>query len=55
MGAGLDGIPTIPDHTLLRQIGQGSYGGVWLARNLVGTLRAVKVVHRSNFSEAHPF
>ncbi|HTL57849.1 MAG TPA: serine/threonine-protein kinase [Candidatus Limnocylindrales bacterium] len=47
--------PTIPDHELLRRIGGGSYGEVWLARNVVGTLRAVKIVSRGNFSEAYPF
>ena len=25
--------PAIPDHTLLRRIGKGSYGEVWLSRN----------------------
>lgn len=33
-----------PDHEPLRLIGHGVYGEVWLARNVVGTLRAVKVV-----------
>jgi tetratricopeptide (TPR) repeat protein len=47
--------PTIPDHELLRRIGGGSYGEVWLARNVVGTLRAVKIVSRGNFGEAYPF
>ena len=32
----------IPDHELLRCIGRGSYGEVWLARNMMGTYRAVK-------------
>ena len=39
----------VPDHELLRCIGCGSYGEVWLARNVVGTLRAVKVVYRKAF------
>jgi len=30
----------IPDHELLRRIGGGSYGEVWLARNVMGTYRA---------------
>ena len=38
------GPPNIPDHELLRQIGEGSYGAVWLARSTLGTYRAVKVV-----------
>ena len=48
-------VPSVPDHTLLHTIGRGAYGEVWLARNAVGTLRAVKVVYRADFSEAHPF
>src|SRR5438445_5319707 len=47
--------PRIPDHELICRIGNGAYGEVWLARNVVGTLRAVKVVDRRNFSEAYPF
>src|SRR5438093_28053 len=46
--------PAIPDHELIRLIGRGSYGQVWLAKNAVGTLRAVKVVYRATFEkEAH--
>src|SRR5437867_13235452 len=47
--------PAIPDHTLLRRIGGGSYGEVWLARNVVGTWRAVKVVRRATFERAEHF
>jgi serine/threonine protein kinase len=47
--------PLIPDHTLLRCIGHGSYGEVWLARNVMGTYRAVKIVHRSRFSDDAPY
>jgi hypothetical protein len=36
----------IPDHELLRVIGRGSYGEVWLARNIMGTYRAVKIIRR---------
>jgi hypothetical protein len=32
---------------LIRRIGQGSYGEVWLARNVMGTYRAVKIVYRA--------
>src|SRR4051812_44185223 len=45
----------IADHTLLRCIGQGSYGEVWLARNQLGTLRAVKLVFRASFEDSQPF
>jgi eukaryotic-like serine/threonine-protein kinase len=36
--------PAIPEHELLRSIGGGSSGQVWLARNALGTYRAVKIV-----------
>ena len=51
----LNRAPVIPDHEPLRLIGRGSYGEVWLARNVLGTLRAVKVVHRADFSSPRPF
>src|SRR5688572_30735638 len=47
--------PPVADHTLLRQIGRGAYGDVWLARNALGTLRAVKVVYRARFKEDRPY
>jgi hypothetical protein len=47
--------PSIPDHELLRRIGGGSYGEVWLARNVVGTFRAVKIVHRHSFDHDRPY
>lgn len=45
----------IPDHQLVRRIGRGSYGEVWLARSVVGALRAVKIVWRRNFDDARPY
>ncbi|MBI3851272.1 MAG: hypothetical protein HY298_13510 [Verrucomicrobia bacterium] len=47
--------PAIPDHELLRRIGGGSYGEVWLARSVMGTYRAVKIVHRHSFEHDRPF
>ena len=47
--------PTIPDHEMVRCVGQGSYGEVWLARSAVGTQRAVKVVHRDRFQDSRPY
>jgi WD40 repeat protein/serine/threonine protein kinase len=46
---------SIPDHQLLRCIGQGSYGAVWLARSTMGMYRAVKVIHRKSFENHRPF
>ena len=40
---------SVPDHELIQVIGRGSYGEVWLARNLMGVYRAVKVVYRKTF------
>ena len=36
--------PTVPDYELLRRIGGGAYGEVWLARSkATGALRAAKI------------
>jgi serine/threonine protein kinase len=48
-------LPQIPDHELIRPIGRGSYGDVWLARSVMGTFRAVKIIYRHTFKDAHPF
>ena len=47
--------PQVSDHQLLCRIGRGSYGEVWLARNIMGRFRAVKVIYRDEFSEERPF
>jgi len=47
--------PVIPDHELIRRIGGGSYGDVWLARTTVGSWRAAKVVFRDRFTDARPY
>jgi len=44
----------IPDHELLRPIGRGSYGEVWLARSVLGELRAVKLVWHLGATDAGP-
>ena len=44
-----------PDHDLLRLSGIGSYGEVWLARNALGSFRAVKVVYRKSFDRDKPY
>ena len=40
---------------MLRRIGAGSYGAVWLARSALGTLRAVKIVRRAAFDDDRPY
>lgn len=45
------GLLVIPDHTLLRSIGRGSYGEVWLARSTTGAIRAVKVIHKAKLAD----
>ena len=47
--------PGIPDFALLRLIGRGSYGDVWLARGITGAFRAVKLVWRDRFADARPY
>ena len=47
--------PRVPDHELLRCIGRGNYGEVWLARSVTGGLHAAKVVWRRNFSSERPY
>ncbi len=47
--------PSIPDHDVLRKIGGGAYGEVWMARGVTGALRAVKVVYREDFDDERTF
>jgi serine/threonine protein kinase len=47
--------PGIPDFELVRVVGRGSYGDVWLARSVTGAWRAIKVVWRERFTNAEPF
>ncbi|MHC1765548.1 MAG: protein kinase family protein [Verrucomicrobiia bacterium] len=46
--------PSIPDHQLLKIIGCGAYGEVWLGRSVLGKLRAIKVVRRHEFEDDRP-
>jgi hypothetical protein len=50
-----DSFRQIADHQLLRRIGKGAYGEVWLARSVIGTYHAVKLVYRNSFADAAPF
>ena len=49
------GAPLIPDYELLRCVGRGAYGEVWLARDVLGGFRAVKVVRRIAFDDQGPY
>lgn len=50
-----EGVSKIPDHEIIRLIGRGSGGQVWLAKNALGTFRAVKVVRRQPFKHQQAF
>jgi len=58
---GRDGPPShrddilIPDYTLLKRIGSGAYGEVWLAQSVTGAYRAVKIVWREDFELTRTF
>lgn len=45
----------VPDHELVRLVGKGAYGEVWLARNAVGVFHAVKIVRRAAFPSDVPY
>src|SRR6266536_593147 len=47
--------PQVPDYDLLRCIGHGAYGEVWLAKNVMDNFRAIKIVHRTTFKDEGPF
>jgi len=47
--------PVVAEHELVRLIGAGSGGEVWLARNAIGTYRAVKIINRKSFEWQKPF
>lgn len=42
-------------HQLLRYIGHGAYGEVWLARDEIGAFHAVKIVRKDTFADRGPF
>lgn len=45
----------VSDHKLIRVIGAGSGGQVWLASNVLGTYRAIKVVYAKAFKNQRPY
>ena len=52
---GTERIPVIPDHKLLRVIGQGAYGDVWLTQNAIGLFHAVKIAYKNRFKNVSPY
>jgi CHASE2 domain-containing sensor protein len=53
--AGVSSPPVMPDCTLLRCIGVGAYGEVWLGITVLGAYRAVKIIYRGKFEEDRPY
>ncbi len=47
--------PAVPDHDLLRCVGRGSYGAVWLAQSVTGRFRGIKIIQRQSFDHERPF
>jgi serine/threonine protein kinase len=53
--AGAAPLPVVADHQLVRLIGAGSGGQVWLAKNALGTYRAVKIIFKKSFKWDKPY
>jgi CHASE2 domain-containing sensor protein len=45
----------IGEHLLMRCVGEGAYGQVWIGRNAIGLYHAVKIIYRSRFSVEAPY
>ncbi len=52
---GAHGPPAELDYELVRLIGRGGYGDVWLVRDRSGNYFACKVVYRESFGNARPY
>jgi serine/threonine protein kinase len=48
-------LPRISGHTLLKCVGRGAYGEVWLASDVIGSFHAVKIIYRRSFANDAPF
>jgi len=45
----------IGEHTLVRCVGEGAYGQVWIGRSAIGLYHAVKIIYRNRFSVEAPY
>jgi predicted transcriptional regulator len=45
----------ISEFRLIKHIGSGAYGEVWLAESVTGAMRAVKIVWREDFEMTKTF
>jgi serine/threonine protein kinase len=45
----------VPHHYVVRAIGRGSYGEIWLGKSLTGAWRAIKIVERARFEDTRAF
>ena len=50
-----NGNPIIPEYSLLKKIGQGASGEVWLARGATKSYRAVKIIQSDRFRKAEHY
>jgi CHASE2 domain-containing sensor protein/class 3 adenylate cyclase len=48
-------VPPVPDHEMVRCVGKGAYGEVWLAEDMIGKFKAVKLIRRAAFTDQAPF
>ncbi len=51
----VDRTQQVGGHSLVRCIGRGAYGEVWLAADATGKYCAAKIVRRKNFDQPRPF
>ena len=49
------GVRILADHELIRRVGQGAYGEVWLGRDVIGDYHALKMIYRKTFSSEAPY
>ncbi len=49
------GAPAVRDYEMIRHIGGGSYGDIWIARSVLDKYVAVKLVYRDRFADNGPY